>query len=130
MGLNGRSRKPMVYNIHMRIHIWMEQIKIPPKMFFIAALKKLQHFFIKLKIEALPGVLGNRGERALFQGNKGQILRETKTILGNMRKQSFDFCGTGEQAYFFRGTREQIPPPPPWDCLTKDLFLFETNIMP
>ena len=60
--------------------------------------------------EALPGVLGNRGTRAFIsgeQGNKGQILRGTKTILGKRehRKQIFDFWGTEEQANLFQGNK-------------------------
>ena len=41
------------------------------------------------------------------QGNKDQILRGTKTILGNMehKKTIFDFWGTGEQANLFQGTK-------------------------
>ena len=42
--------------------------------------------------EALPEVLGNRGNRAFIsgeQGNKGQILRGTKTILGNRGTSQF-----------------------------------------
>ena len=68
--------------------------------------------------EALPGVLGNRGTRAFIsgeQGNKGQILRGTKTILGNRehRKQIFGFWGTGEQANLFQGNKGIGTPPPP-----------------
>ena len=61
-------------------------------------------------VEALPGVLGDRGTREFIsgeQGNKGQILRGTKTILGNRehKKQMFDFLGTGEQANLFQGKK-------------------------
>ena len=70
-------------------------------------------------VEALPGVLGNRGTRAFIsgeQGNKGQILRGTGEQrqywgTGNIRKQIFNFWGTGEQANSFQGNR--YPPPPP-----------------
>ena len=63
--------------------------------------------------EALPGVLGNRGTRAFIsreQGNKGQILRGTGEQrqywrTGNIRKQIFDFWGTGEQANLFQGNK-------------------------
>ena len=63
--------------------------------------------------EALPGVLGNRGNRAFIsgeQGNKGQILRGTEEQrqywgTGNIRKQIFDFWGTGEQANLFQGNK-------------------------
>ena len=57
--------------------------------------------------EALPGVFGNMGNRAFisgeqrpnFEGNRG-----TKTIFGsgNIRKQIFDFLGTGEHANLFQ----------------------------
>ena len=42
--------------------------------------------FIVGNTEAHPGGLGEqpRGKMHLFRGNKGQILRGTKTILGNM----------------------------------------------
>ena len=54
--------------------------------------------------EALSGDLGNRGKRVFIsgeQGNKGQILRGTGKQrqywgTGNIRKQIFDFGGTGE----------------------------------
>ena len=63
--------------------------------------------------EALPGVLGNRGKRVIIsgeQGNKGQILRGTGEQrqywgTGNIRKQFFDFGGTGEQANLFQGNK-------------------------
>ena len=64
--------------------------------------------FWTVRYEALPGVLGNRGKGAFIsgeQGNKGQILRGTGEQrqfcgTGNIRKQIFDFGGTGEQASF------------------------------
>ena len=60
--------------------------------------------------EALPGVLGNRGNRAFIsgeQGNKGHILRESGEQrqywgTGNIRKQIFDFWG---QANLFQGNK-------------------------
>ena len=60
-----------------------------------------------------PGVCGNRGNRAFIsgeQGNKGQILRGTGEQrqywgTGNIRKQIFDFWGTGEQANLFQGNK-------------------------
>ena len=63
--------------------------------------------------EALPGVLGNRGKRVFIsggQGNKCQILRGTGEQrqywgIGNIRKQIFDFWGTGEQANLFQGNK-------------------------
>ena len=71
--------------------------------------------------EALPGVLGNRGKRVFIsgeQGNKGQILRGTGEQrqywgTGNIRKQIFDFWGTGEQANLFQGNKGTGTPPPP-----------------
>ena len=70
-------------------------------------------------IEALPGVLGTRGNRAFISGNKGQILRETGEQrqywgTGNIRKQIFDFWGTGEQANLFQGNKGTGIP---WDGL-------------
>ena len=70
--------------------------------------------------EALPGVLRNRGNRAFIsgeQGNKGQILRGTEEQrqywgTGNIRKQIFDFWGTGEQANLFQGNKGTGTPPP------------------
>ena len=78
--------------------------------------------------EALPGVLGNRGtsafisgeQRPNFEGNRG-----TKTILGNRehKKTNFRFLGNrGTSQFFFKGTREQVPP---WEGLnskTESLF--------
>ena len=69
--------------------------------------------------EALPGVLGNRGTRVFIsgeQGNKGQILRGTGEQrqywgTGNIRKQVFDFWGTGEQANLFQGNKGTGTPP-------------------
>ena len=71
-------------------------------------------------IEALPGVLGNRGNRAFisgeqrpnFEGNRG-----TKTILGNRehKKTIFFFWGGGGNrgtSQFISG--EQRNSNPPW----------------
>ena len=63
--------------------------------------------------EALPGVLGNRGNRAFISGehgNKGQISRGTEEQrqdwgTGNIRKQIFNFWGTGEQANSIQGDK-------------------------
>ena len=74
--------------------------------------------------EALPGVLGNSGTRAIFsgeQGNKCLKIRETVehrqfwgtgNIEGNIENQDFVF---GEQGHFFRGEQgnRYLPPPPP-----------------
>ena len=72
------------------------------------------------KGEALPGVLGNRGTRAFIsgeQGNKGQILRGTKTILGNRehRKSNFQYLGNRGTSQFISG--EQGNRYPPWEGL-------------
>ena len=70
--------------------------------------------------EALPGVLGKRGNRAVIsgeQGNKGQILRGTKTILGNRehKKTNFRFLGNRGTSQFIQGNKGTgTPPPPPW----------------
>ena len=55
--------------------------------------------------EALPGVLGNRENRA-FTGEQRQYWRT-----GNIRKQIFDFWGTGEQANLFQGNMGTGTPP-------------------
>ena len=73
-----------------------------------------------LENEALPGVLGNRGNRAFIsgeQGNKGQILRgtgEQRQYWGtrNIKKHIFDFWGTGEQANLFQGNKGTGVGPP------------------
>ena len=60
-------------------------------------------------IEALQGGLENRRKKGhLFQGNKGQILRGTKTILGD-REHEKTFLILGKQGntpIYFSGTRE------------------------
>ena len=80
--------------------------------------------------EALPGVLGNRGNRAFISGepgNKGQILRGTWEQrqywgTGNI-KQIFDFWGTGEQANLFQGNKGKGTPHP-WEGLNSHITLF------
>ena len=70
--------------------------------------------------EALPRVLGNMGKRVFIsgeQGIKGQILRgtgEQREYWGteNIKKQIFDFGGTGEQANLFQGNKGISTPPP------------------
>ena len=62
--------------------------------------------------EALPGVLGNRGTRAIFsgeQGNKGLKIRGTQAILGNREHRKSRLGEQGKQGHFFEGTREQVP---------------------
>ena len=79
---------------------------------------------LSIMIEALPGVLGNRGNRAFISGehgNKGQILRGTGEQrqywgTGNIRKQFFNFCGIEEQANLFQGNKG-TGTPPPWEGL-------------
>ena len=79
--------------------------------------------FKVLKIdEALPGVLGKRGQRLLLKGYvviKGQILtrtREQRQYWGtwNIRKHIFDFWGTREHANLFEGKNGTIIP---WEGL-------------
>ena len=55
------------------------------------------------------------GENGIYfgeQGNKGQSLRDTKTLLGNKehKKFNFRFWEQGNKPIYFRGTREQVPP--------------------
>ena len=61
-------------------------------------------------IEALPGVLGNRGKMVLFQGTGEQRSnfegnRGTKTILGNRehKKTNFRFLGNRGTSQFISG---------------------------
>ena len=71
--------------------------------------------------EALPGVLWNKGTRATFsgeQGNKCHKIRGTGEHkqfwgTGNIENQDFVFGEQGHTAIFSRGTREQVPIPPP-----------------
>ena len=75
--------------------------------------EKSHSFKPAFNVEALPGVLGNRGNRAFISGeqeNKGQILRgagEQRQYwgTGNIRKQIFDLWGTEEQANLFQGNK-------------------------
>ena len=48
---------------------------------------------------------GTGEQRPNFEGNRG-----TKTILGNIRKQIFDFLGTGEEANLFQGNKGKGTP--------------------
>ena len=70
-----------------------------------------------MSMEALPGVLGNRGTRAFFSGEqrpKKMGNRGTQAILGNIENQDFIFGGQGNNAIFFEAKkRKQVPPPPP-----------------
>ena len=78
--------------------------------------------------EGLSGVLGNRGKRVFIsgeQGIKGQILRGTGEQrqywgTGNIRKQIFDFWGTGEQANLFQGNKGTGTPP--WEGLVNSVW--------
>ena len=66
--------------------------------------------------EALPGVLVNRGKKSIyfrgtrpnFEGNRG---KRQYWGTGNIRKQIFDFWGTGEQANLFQGNKGTGTPP-------------------
>ena len=72
------------------------------------------------KTEALPRVLGNRGIRPFIsweQGNKSLKLKGTGEQrqfwgTGNVENQDFDFGKQGNVDFFFRGTKEQVPPTP------------------
>ena len=68
------------------------------------AIKVKSEKYVKIRNEALPGALRNRGKGHLFRGGgrrpNFEGNRETKTIFGNrdIRKQfNFHFLGTGEQ---------------------------------
>ena len=73
------------------------------------------------------GILGNRGNRAFISGehgNKGQILMGTGEHrqywgTGNIRKQIFDFWGTGEKGNLFQGNKETGTP---WEGLGITVF--------
>ena len=71
---------------------------------------------LMLSVEALPGVLENRGKGHLFQGNRG-----TKTVLGNRehKKTNFRYLRNRNKPIYFRGTREQVPP---WEGLNVVCF--------
>ena len=74
-----------------------------------------------VQVEALPGVLGNRGTGSFIsgeQGNKGKIWRglgEQRQYwgTGNIENKFSHFGEQGNKPIYFRGTREQVPPPPP-----------------
>ena len=90
------------------------------------------------KIEALPGVLENRGKNVFIsgeQGNKGQIFRGTGEQrqywgTGNIRKETFDFGRIGEQANLFQGNKgtgiplEQVSP---WEGLEIESWLIKSR---
>ena len=65
--------------------------------------------------EARPGVLGNKGTKAIFfsgeQGNKGLKIRGTQVILGNREHTKSRFCFGGTRP-LFRGNKETYPPSP------------------
>ena len=94
--------------------------RLRPLYSIVLTIRNMKQIFCRLitKDEALPGVLGYRGNRAFIsgeQGNKGQILRGTGEQrqywgTGNIRKQIFDFWGTGEQANLFQGNKGKETP--------------------
>ena len=70
--------------------------------------------FFRLRTEALPGVLGNRGTRAIFsgeQGNKCLKIRGTHAILWNRehRKSRFCFWEQGNKEIFSREQGNRYP---------------------
>ena len=77
--------------------------------------------------EALPGVFGNRENRAFFsgeQGNKGQILRGTGDQrqywgAGNIRKQISIFGEQGNKSIYFSGNKGAGTP---WEGLISILI--------
>ena len=66
-----------------------------------------------------PRGFGKQGKKVFIsgeQGSNGQILRGTGEQkqywgTGNIRKQIFDFLGTGEQANLFQGNKGTGTPP-------------------
>ena len=72
---------------------------------------------VSVCIEALPGVLGNRGTRATFsdeQGNKGLKIRGTgghRQFWDFYRKSNFVFGEQGKNAIFFEGNKGTGKPP-------------------
>ena len=70
------------------------------------------------------------------KGNKGQILRGTKTILGNRehKKTNFRFLGNRGTSQFISGEQGNRYPPPPWEGLfTKNAltnFIFGSQTHP
>ena len=75
----------------------------------------VKHARILMIDEALPDIFRNRGKWHLFQGNKGQIFKETGEKrqyggTGNIRKRIFDFGGTVDQANLFLGNKGIVPP--------------------
>ena len=64
------------------------------------------------------------------QGNKGQILRRTKTRLGSREhtKQIFDLGGTGEQTNLFKGNKGTGTPPPPLGSPLKRQGVLEYDV--
>ena len=80
-----------------------------------------------------PRGLGNRGKRVFisgeqwpkFEGNRG-----TNTIMGNREHRKTNFSIFGEQGnkpIYFRGTREQVTPPPPTEGRKNQLFYCYEN---
>ena len=65
------------------------------------------------------GLWGTGEKGYLVQGNKGKILRGTKTKLGNREdKKTFPIFGEKwNKQIYFRGTREQVSP---WEGLNYD----------
>ena len=66
--------------------------------------------------EGLPGVLGNKGTLAKYrreQGNISQVLEQGNKIRKvTVRKHSERVWEHGNIGKFWKGTREQGPPPP------------------
>ena len=57
--------------------------------------------------EALPGGFGEQGKKGIYFRGTGERRQYWET--GNIRKQIFDFWGTGEQANLFQGNRYDTP---------------------
>ena len=70
------------------------------------------YFDIFSNTEALLRVLGNMGKGHLFKGNKGQMVRGTREQRQYWGTGKTNFQILGNKPIYFRGTREQVPPPP------------------
>ena len=81
------------------------------EIFLYSGQRAHSRIFRMYSTEALSWCLVNRRKREFIsgeQGIKGLKLRET----GNIENKCFDFGEQGNETVYFRGTREQVPPPP------------------
>ena len=85
----------------------------------------------KIAYEGLPGVLGNKGTLAKYrreQGNISQFLGTGNKISKNFSTKTFERVWEhGNIGQFWKGTREQGPPPPPWKTLAYGSLTWSTS---